>query len=155
MIFAFMMAITRVIYGNFTNKISLDNLIIISSVLCVAAYLMAALTTSPVIGLIGVALSGVSVGILWPGTYSCASSSIRSGGTAMFAILALGGDIGASAGPTLVGLISSVFNDNLKMGILFAVVFPAVLFVCMMISKNIKKKSKVENMLSEQNPVFH
>lgn len=100
---------------------------VISGVLCLISYLLASLAASPVIGLIGCGLCGLSVGILWPGTFSMASADIRRGGTAMFALLALAGDVGCSGGPTFVGLAAGRFGDNLKMGILFAVIFPILL----------------------------
>ena len=65
---------------------------------------------------------------MWPGTFSKASATLPKGGTTLFALLALGGDIGCSGGPTLVGLISSHAGDNLKAGILAAIIFPILLF---------------------------
>ena len=75
---------------------------------------------------------------MWPGSFSKASASITHGGTAMFALLALGGDLGCSAGPTIVGMVSSAFNDNLKMGILFAVIFPILLIIGVLLCRNKK-----------------
>ncbi len=102
---------------------------VLSGALCLTSYLLASLAESPVIGLIGCGLCGLSVGILWPGTFSMASADIRRGGTAMFALLALAGDVGCSGGPTFVGLAAGRFGDDLKMGILFAVLFPILLLV--------------------------
>ena len=78
-------------------------------------------------------LCGASVGILWPGTYSSAASSVKGGGNAMFALLALAGDIGCTAGPTLVGQVSGLFGDNLKAGILAAMIFPVILAAAMLL----------------------
>ena len=78
---------------------------------------------------------------MWPGTFSKASATLPRGGTAMFALLALGGDLGCSGGPTLVGLVSGMLSDNLKMGILAGVIFPVLLLIGVMkISKNNRVK---------------
>ena len=81
----------------------------------------------PIVGLIGCAICGFSVGIMWPGTFSKASAAIKRGGTVLFAMLALAGDLGCSGGPTLVGFVSSAFSGNLRLGILTAIVFPVLL----------------------------
>lgn len=127
MAFAILMGSSRAIYGKYGEKIDLDRFMVYSIFLCIASYLAISLIPNPVAGLLGCALCGLSVGILWPGTFSKASAAVPKGGTAMFALLALGGDLGCSGGPTLVGMVSSFFNDNLKIGILAAVIFPALL----------------------------
>lgn len=129
MSFAVLMGLSRLLYGKYGDKLDLDHFMAGSSVLCMIAYLCISLIPSPVIGLIGCAMCGMSVGIMWPGTFSKASASIKGGGTAMFALLALGGDIGCSGGPTLAGLVSGCLGDNLRMGILAAVIFPILLFI--------------------------
>ena len=127
MFFAVMMGTSRLIYGKFGEKLPLKKCIIGSSLLCLASYLVISLSPQPALGLIGCGICGFSVGILWPGTFSMASASLPAGGTAMFALLALGGDVGCSGGPTWVGLISSAAGDNLKTGILCAVIFPVLM----------------------------
>ncbi len=139
MAFAVLMGASRAFYGRYGDKINLDKFMIFSGILCVISYLCISLVSSPVISLIFCSVCGLSVGIMWPGSFSKASASIARGGTAMFALLALGGDLGCSAGPALVGMISSRFNDNLKTGILFAVIFPSLLIVCTIISKRAKR----------------
>ncbi len=129
MMFAVLMGTSRAVYGKVSERIHLEKFMVLSGILCLISYLLASLAASPVIGLIGCGLCGLSVGILWPGTFSMASVDIRRGGTAMFALLALGGDIGCSGGPTFVGLISGKFGDSLKTGILFAAVFPVLLLI--------------------------
>lgn len=129
MFFAVMMGLSRLIYGKYGEKLDLHRFMVLSVVLCVGSYLLIALSPSPVLGLIGCGLCGLSVGILWPGTFSMAAAGIRGGGTAMFAFLALAGDLGCSAGPTFVGFISSAAGDDLKTGILFGAVFPIVLLL--------------------------
>ena len=129
MAFAVLMGSARAFYGKFGEKIDLDKFMAGSSLLCVASYLCISLVPSPVFGLIGCAVCGLSVGIMWPGTFSRASAALPRGGTALFALMALAGDLGCSGGPTLVGMVSSGFGDNLKLGILAAMVFPALLLV--------------------------
>ncbi|MBQ8559589.1 MAG: hypothetical protein IJ439_06370 [Tyzzerella sp.] len=83
----------------------------------------------PIVSVIGCSICGFSVGIMWPGTFSMASAKIRNGGTAMFALMALAGDLGCSSGPTLVGTVSDLFSENLRVGILAALVFPGMLLI--------------------------
>lgn len=135
MAFAALMGTSRIIYGKYGERIDLDRFIRFSCLLCVACYLCIALVPSPLVGLIGCAVCGFSVGILWPGTFSKASASIKGGGTLMFALLALAGDVGCSGGPTLAGLISDRFGGDLRMGILAAVVFPALLLISSFVAK--------------------
>lgn len=130
MLFALMMGISRVIYGKFGDKMDLERMMLLGGCLCAASFVVCALTKSPVLGFAGVGLCGFSVGILWPGTLSKASASVKGGGTAMFALLALAGDLGCSSGPALLGMMADAFGGNLKTGMLFAVIFPVLLAVC-------------------------
>ena len=135
MLFAILMGTARLIYGKFGEKLPLQKCIIASTLLCLASYLIISLSPLPALGLIGCGICGFSVGILWPGTFSMASAAMPAGGTAMFALLALGGDVGCSGGPTFVGLISSAAGDNLKTGILCAIIFPILMLggtICLM-----------------------
>lgn len=129
MAFAVLMGTSRLLYGKYGDKWDLNRFMQYSVLLCMASYLCIVLVPVPMIGLLGCAVCGFSVGILWPGTFSKASASIKNGGTAMFAMLALAGDLGCSGGPTLVGLVSSSFGDNLKMGILAAILFPVLMLI--------------------------
>ncbi len=133
--FAVLMGLSRAFYGKYGDKINLDKFMIISSILCIVAYLIISLCPSPIISLIGCSICGLSVGIMWPGSFSKAAASLRTGGTAMFALLALAGDLGCSGGPTLVGFVANTFNDNIKIGILSAVAFPIVLLICLIFNK--------------------
>ena len=129
MLFAIMMGISRVIYSKLGDKLKLQHTLLYSSVLCIGSYFIISLSPWPILGLIGCGICGFSVGTLWPGTFSMAASQIRLGGTAMFAFLALAGDLGCSLGPTVVGRVSGMFGDNLKIGILFALIFPILLII--------------------------
>lgn len=128
-VFALLMATSRLLYGKFGAKIDLNKAMMASALLCVVSYLLIGLTNSPVLGLVGVGLCGLAVGIFWPGTFSMAAASLRGGGTAMFALMALAGDLGCSGGPTLAGAIAGAFGDNLHLGILCAVAFPALMIL--------------------------
>ncbi len=127
MMFSVLMGLSRLIYGKYGEKLKLDRFMKGSCVLCVASYLCISLVPVPIVGLIGCAICGFSVGIMWPGTFSKASAAIKRGGTVLFAMLALAGDLGCSGGPTLVGFVSSAFSGNLRLGILTAIVFPVLL----------------------------
>jgi len=129
MTFAVLMGTSRAFYGKRGEKIDLDRFMIYSSILAIAAYLGIVFFPTPLLSLISCALCGLSVGIMWPGTFSKASAVLRRGGTAMFALLALGGDLGCAAGPSVVGFVSALRNDDLKLGILAAAIFPAVLLL--------------------------
>ena len=135
MTFAVLMGGARAFYGKYGDKINLDKFMAGSAALCVASYLLASLVPNPIVNLIGCAVCGFSVGIMWPGTFSRAASTLRTGGTAMFALLALAGDLGCSAGPTLVGFVSDNAGGNMKTGILAATLFPAVMLVCLLPKK--------------------
>ena len=127
--FAVTMGISRIIFGKYGDKIDLMKFMIGSGFLCVICYLLASVSSNPISGLIGCIICGFSVGIMWPGSFSKAAAAIPKGGTAMFALLALGGDIGCSGGPTLVGMVSGALGDNMKMGILAGIIFPVLLLI--------------------------
>lgn len=139
--FAALMGTSRLLYGKFGDKLNLNKCMFFSACLCVISYLCIALIPVPAIGLVGCALCGFSVGVLWPGTFSKSSAAIKRGGTVMFAMLALAGDLGCSGGPTLAGLVSGNFNNNLHIGILSAIIFPAIMLLCLLISKYKLSKS--------------
>ena len=142
MAFAVLMGSSRAFYGKWGDKLNLDRFMKASGVLCMISYLCISLAPSPVISLLGCAICGLSVGIMWPGTFSKASASIRNGGTVMFALLALAGDLGCSGGPTVVGYVSGIASDNLKMGILAAIIFPFLLLLSLLLlKKNAREKA--------------
>lgn len=125
--FAVAMGICRVFYGKYGEKIDLTVFMIISGLLCLLSYLLAALAQLPMLGLIGCILCGFSVGIMWPGSISISSKTLPTGGTAMFALLALAGDLGGALGPAIVGTVSQKAGENLKAGVLAGIGFPLVL----------------------------
>ena len=125
--FAVLMGLARVLYAAFSDRISLLGFMRGSCVLCVASYLLAVFAPHPALALLGCGLCGLSVGILWPGVFSIAAGQMPAGGTALFALLALGGDLGCSSGPTLVGFVSERAGGVLQAGLLAAILFPLVL----------------------------
>ncbi|MBQ8435686.1 MAG: MFS transporter, partial [Oscillospiraceae bacterium] len=142
-LFALLMGLARVFYAKFSEKIKLLDFIIGSAVLCIISYLTASLSSVSAISLIACGLCGLSVGILWPGVFSIASARYPKGGTAMFALLALAGDLGCSGGPTIVGFVSGTFNDNLKTGLLAASLFPLIIIVFGLIYRKSENKETI------------
>ena len=153
MAFAILMGSSRAFYGKFGDKIDLNKFMAGSTVLCIISYLLISLSPSSVVSLIGCALCGLSVGIMWPGSFSEAAAAIRNGGTALFALLALAGDLGCSVGPSLVGFGTGLFNDDLHFGILLGIIFPALMLVCVIWMMSHKNKhyeyNKVEIHLTD------
>ena len=141
--FAVFMGITRVFYGKFSEKLNLTRVMLACGSLCVVCYLLAALSPISIIGLIGCALCGLAVGIMWPGTICISSQKCPRGGTAMFAFLALAGDLGAAVGPSMVGGIADAVGGNLKTGLLFATLFPSIMIVGLILL--LKKFGKQEH----------
>lgn len=131
--FAMFMGIARMLYGKFSEKIDLIKLMLICSVFCVSCYLLASLSTLPILELVGCALCGLAVGIMWPGSISISSKQCPRGGTAMFAFLALAGDFGATVSPAMVGSLAEMTGGNLKTGLLVATVFPIILVFSLLI----------------------
>ncbi len=125
--FAVMMGLSRAIYGKYSERIPLKKMMLFSAMLCILCYSLAAFTVSPVWGLLGCAICGFSVGIFWPGTFSMAAVALPGGGTAMYAFMALAGDLGCSSGPTVVGMVAEAFGGDLRRGIAVAMVFPLVM----------------------------
>lgn len=133
-LFAVTMGISRSFYGKYGEKIDLMKFMTASGILCLICYLLAALGPYPILGLIGCIMCGFSVGIMWPGTISIASGKLPMGGTAMFALLAMAGDMGGSIGPYVVGAVTQNAGDNLKAGMLAGCIFPVILVlsVCLL-----------------------
>ena len=131
--FAVTMGISRVIFGKYGDRIDLMKFMTGSGILCVVCYLLTSLSSNPLIGLIGCIVCGFSVGIMWPGTISISSKKFPLGGTAMFALLAMAGDLGGSIGPGIVGYITQEAGDNIRVGMSVGLVFPIILLVMLFI----------------------
>lgn len=126
--FAALMGTSRLLYARLNGQVSLKRFMLASGCLCVCSYLLAVYAPVPVLGLIGCGICGFSVGILWPGTFSLAAGTLPGGGTAMFAFLALAGDLGCSLGPTVVGM-ASVESGSIQGGLMMAILFPVLLCI--------------------------
>jgi fucose permease len=143
--FAILMGISRTLYGKYGDKIDLTVFMMASGILCLICYLLAGLATLPILGLIACALCGFSVAIMWPGSISISSKVLPRGGTAMFALLALAGDLGGSVGPSIVGYVSQRFGENLCAGVLGGIGFPVVLVLCVLLVRRQYKKAGENN----------
>ncbi len=141
--FAIFMGMARALYGKYSDKIPLKKMMMGSALLCIVCYLVAALAPNPLLGLIGCAVCGFSVGIFWPGTFSMAAWNLPGAGTAMYALMALAGDVGCSSGPTVVGLVANANDGNLKMGIIVALIFPIVILMGIAMLRGKKKENTI------------
>lgn len=137
-LFAALMGISRVFYARFSHRISITRFMTYSCILCIITYLAAGLSQNPVISLIGCAVCGFSVGIMWPGTYSIAAGKLSGAGVLMFSTLALAGDLGCSVGPGVIGAVSSSFG--LKLGMLAGIIFPCLMLVGIILLKKVSPK---------------
>ncbi|MBO5892257.1 MAG: MFS transporter [Oscillospiraceae bacterium] len=138
-LFAMFMGISRMLYGKFSEKLELTKVMLVCGIMCAGCYLLASLSKLPILGLAGCALCGLAVGIMWPGSISISSQKCPRGGTAMFALLALAGDLGAAVSPTMVGSLSEMAGGNLKIGLLVATLFPIILVVGLIVLRSMKK----------------
>ncbi len=139
-LFAMFMGIARMMYGRFSERLNLRKVMLICGIMAACCYLLASLSSVPALGLTGCALCGLAVGIMWPGSISISSKACPKGGTAMFAFLALAGDLGATVSPAMVGSLAETAGGNLKSGLLSATVFPVILVVCLIILGRAKNK---------------
>ncbi|MGI6189203.1 MAG: MFS transporter [Clostridiales bacterium] len=139
-LFAILMGCSRLFYSRYSEKLNLMAYMLASGCLCIISYMFAAFSPYPILAFIGCGLCGLSVGIMWPGTLSLAAENCPKGGTAMFALLALAGDLGCSSGPTVVGFFAEKFNDNLKAGLAAAILFPVFLITGLLLLKKARQK---------------
>lgn len=149
--FAILMGASRVFYAFMSERIRLRRFITLSAVLCVASYLLAALSPWPLLSLLGCTLCGLAVGITWPGTLSLGAKNIPFGGVRMFALLAMAGDLGCMVGPTVIGWIAELFGNNLGLGFLVAAIFPAAIVVLSLCVSHVRNKQiKKQNFKTER-----
>ena len=156
-LFAILMGIGRTIYGILGNKVQIERALLYSGLLCVICYLVTALAFNPFLSLLGCAVCGLSISLMWPGTFSMSAKYYQQGGVMMFGLLAIAGDVGASIGPWIAGVISDIVQTmngidqymislsaeqvGLKAGLLVAIIFPLLLCVGILLLKkgDIKK----------------
>lgn len=136
--FAFCMGLGRLWYGKKGEKLDLSNYMLWAGILCFAAYLAASLSSVPQFAFAGCLISGLAVGIMWPGSISLTSARIPGGGTALFALLALAGDVGGTLGPSLVGIFTGPDGNDIQSGLLAASAFPVLLVICLLLLKRRK-----------------
>ncbi|MBR2341322.1 MAG: MFS transporter [Clostridia bacterium] len=142
-LFAVFMGVARVFYAKKSEKLDLTKVMLGCAALCLACYLLASLSPISILSLIGCALCGLAVGLMWPGTISISSQQCPKGGTAMFAFLALAGDFGAAVCPAIVGRIADMVGGNLKIGLLFAALFPTMMTLSLiLLIKKIRKQKQ-------------
>ncbi|MBQ9408199.1 MAG: MFS transporter [Clostridia bacterium] len=141
-LFAVTMGISRMIYGKYGPKLNLNRYMVASGALCLCCYLLAGLSKNPAFALAGCILCGFSVGIMWPGTISIASPRIPDGGTALFAFLAMAGDLGGSVGPALVGAVTQRAGDRLQSGMLAGAVFPLLLILALALLGRVSRRKQ-------------
>ncbi len=140
--FAVCMGTTRTLYGAFSRRIPLRKMMLLSACLCAGCYLVVAFTSLPILALIACGLCGFTVGLFWPGTFSMATSAIPGAGTALFALMALAGDLGCAAGPSLIGWMASFSGGDLKTGVAYGLLFPVLLILgLLLLGKGTKRKN--------------
>lgn len=139
-LFAVLMGVGRLYYANRSEKINLETFMTGSLILCTAGYVLIAFAPWPILSLFGCGVVGLGVAMVWPGTLSLGASRVPGGGTALFALMACAGDIGASTGPTLAGLLSDAMGGNLQLGIFSAIVFPLAGLFALLTLRRQKRK---------------
>ena len=144
-LFAITMGISRVLYGKYGEKVDLTSFMLGSGALCLVCYLLASMTANPIWGLVGCIACGFSVGIMWPGTLSITSARMPLGGTALFALLAMAGDLGGAFGPSMVGYVTQLAGDDLRAGLQVGCIFPIGLMIGLIIMRHVTKKNQVQN----------
>ncbi|MDY3919117.1 MAG: MFS transporter [Candidatus Limivivens sp.] len=142
-LFSVFMGLSRLIYGIYGERLNLSLALKGSAVLCIFCYLGAALSPFPLLSLASCALTGFSVGLLWPGTFSLTAATFPKGGTAMFGLMALMGDFGCGSGPWLTGLIAD--SSSLKTGLLFSIIFPIGMLAGVILMDRLARKERVSN----------
>lgn len=139
--FAVTMGISRTLYGKYGEKLDLMKFMIGSALLCLICYITASLSGIPVIGLLGCIMCGFSVGIMWPGSISICSGKIPTGGTAMFALLAMAGDLGGALGPAIVGNITQNAGNDMQKGMLAGFAFPLILMISLLLLNRVRRRN--------------
>ena len=143
-LFAIAMGFSRVLYGKYGEKVDLTSFMLGSGALCLVCYLLASMTANPIWGLVGCIACGFSVGIMWPGTLSITSARMSLGGTALFALLAMAGDLGGAFGPSMVGYVTQLAGDDLRAGLQVGCIFPIGLMIGLIIMRRMTKKNQVQ-----------
>lgn len=141
-LFAFTMGVSRILYSKYGEKVELTGYMLASGALCLVCYFLASIIPNPAWGLVGCIACGFSVGIMWPGTLSIASARLPLGGTALFALLAMAGDLGGAFGPSLVGYATQQAGDNLGVGLGLGCIFPIGLMIGLILIRRVCRRSR-------------
>ncbi len=146
-LFAIFMGVGRTLHGVMGHRIPLRGAMMVTAALCVVCYAVTIFAPFPVLSLLGCAFCGFAVSLMWPGTFSLTAAAFPKGGTAMFGLMAVFGDIGGSVGPWLAGFVSDLAQQSekmttfaarwslmpdqvgLKAGLLATTVFPVVMLL--------------------------
>ena len=142
-LFAVLMGSGRVFHASVGEHFSLTKYLGVCAIICIFSYCLVTFSPFPLLSLLGCGICGLSVAAMWPGTFSIASQTCPKGGTAMFALLALAGDIGCSSGPTIVGYVSTALGDNLRLGLITAIVFPVLMLLGLMMVSRLQIKETI------------
>lgn len=159
--FAVALGLGRTLYGKFGKNI--EKVLFLGGLGAAVCYLVAAISNIPLLGLIACALTGFCVSMLWPGSLIVASERVPQGGVFVYAMMAAGGDLGASVAPQLVGIVTDAVSQNaaaaefavelgitseqlgMKTGMLLGAVFPIIaVFVYLVLMKTKKKSLPLE-----------
>ncbi len=140
-LFAAFMGVGRILHGKLSERISMERYLMLSALLCIVGYGLVVMPESAIINLLGCGVCGFAVAVMWPGSLSLAAQRCPRGGTAMFGLLALGGDIGCTIGPTMTGFVSGRFQDDLKIGIAVATVFPLLLVLAVLVLRKLPRST--------------
>jgi fucose permease len=161
--FAVLMGIGRILHSIYGHKAELKKVLLVSSAICVACYAVTVFINNAFVSLISCALCGLSVAVMWPGTLSMTAARFPLGGAAMFGLLAIGGDLGASIGPWLAGAVSNAAQSSqlvlnaaqrmrvsadqlgLKIGLLTGMVFPLAMLIILIIDARRTNAAASEN----------
>lgn len=142
-LFAVLMGSGRVFHASVGERFSLTKYLGVCAIICIFSYCLVTFSPFPLLSLLGCGICGLSVAAMWPGTFSIASQTCPKGGTAMFALLALAGDIGCSSGPTIVGYVSTALGDNLRLGLITAIVFPILMLLGLIMVSRLQIKETI------------
>lgn len=148
-LFAVLMGTGRLVFGLFGSRLNLLRVLKILTVCCIVCYLAMVFVPQPIVSLLACGFTGLTVSMLWPGTISNTSARFPYGGTAMFGLCALFGDLGCAAGPGIAGLVADAVSSNadlvsvaadlglnaeqlgLRGGILVGTFFPILQLICL------------------------
>lgn len=128
-VFAILLGVTRICYARWGKSIC--KMLLVGMIGAAACYLVAGISAHTVPAFIACILTGVFTAMLWPGTLIMMEENISGVGVAAYALMAAGGDFGASIAPQLMGIIAD--NSGLQTGMLVSSIFPIVGIVLMLI----------------------